>query len=469
VSLPSSTDYAQAVQQPKVAFLRADLQERSVSRNRLRVPISWSGNFAIVFKLEGPPKPLALRCFTHPVSQTQERYRAYSDFLRGQVPANLRRSLLSLEFLDPGMRVGTRTVPVILMAWQEGDDLLEWVKHHASDLRRLRALQAAFRALVADMEGCAFVHGDLQHGNVLVSAQDHPVLVDYDNLLVPGAKPFGSSNLGLPGFQHPAIHARTDHRLLDRMPALVIHTALEILSVAPGVAPDWGRIDGLVFQARDLADPRRSPLFQALDAHPQLQGFGHHLASALEGPIERVPTLEAFLGAVAAHSFKAPSRWRPTPAAAPPAPSAQARPRPAWTVPTRTGRAGGNAPSPWPIPSASSLRSQPMGRLLAGATALALLLMAGRMGLARLGDTRHPAPHRAASQMTPAPPLRLEDSGPSRRIPCAKGDLHLQPFGILEAPGGAEGGTAEELARQFEPYPIGSAPGSASPEANGDQ
>lgn len=463
MNLPSSTDYAQAVQQPKVAFLRADLQGRCVARNRLRVPLSWSGNFAIVFKLEGPPRPLAVRCFTHPVTQTQARYRAYSDFLRGPVPATLRRSLLPLEFLDPGMRVGARTVPIILMEWQEGDDLLAWVKRHAGDARRLRALQAAFRALVADMERCGFVHGDLQHGNVMVSAQDHPVLVDYDNLLVPGAAPFGSSNLGLPGFQHPAVHARTDHRLLDRTPALVIHTALEILSVAPGAAPDWERIDGLVFQARDLADPRRSPLFQALEAHPHLQGFGQQLARALEGPPERVPTLEAFLGEVTAHRFKASPRRSsaPAPAAPPPSAAAPLRPQAAWTVPGRTAapRRG--------IPGASALPGLPAGRLLAGAAALALLLLAGRMGLARIGDARPSAPHRAASQRKPAPPLRLEDCGPSRRIPCAQGDLHLQPFPVLDAPGGTEGGAAEPLASQMEPYPIGSAPGGEDPGTSG--
>jgi serine/threonine protein kinase len=281
MSLPSNTDYIQAVQQPKVAFLRADIQGRCASRNRLNLPISWSGNFAIVFKLDGTPKPVALRCFTQPVSQIQERYRAYSNFLRGQVPANLRRSLLSLEFLDAGMRVGAQTVPVILMEWQEGDDLLEWIKSHAGQRRRLQALRDAFRALLADMERCGFVHGDLQHGNVMVSSQGHPVLVDYDNLLVPGAKAFGLSNQGLPGFQHPAVSAKTDHRLLDRMPAMVIYSALEILSVAPELAPDWDQIDGLVFQAKDLVCPRGSQLFQALEAHPHFQGFGLHLTKAL--------------------------------------------------------------------------------------------------------------------------------------------------------------------------------------------
>lgn len=304
MALPTNTDYIQAVQQPKVAFLRSDLQGRSAARNRLNMPISWSGNFAIVFKLEGTPKPLALRCFTQPVSQTQERYRAYSNFLRGNVPATLRKSLLSLEFMDAGMRIGSQTVPVILMEWQEGADLLEWVKGRSCEPRKLQALRDEFRALVADMERCGFVHGDLQHGNVMVSSQGHPVLVDYDNLLVPGAKAFGPSNQGLPGFQHPAINVRTDHRLLDRMPSLVIYAAIEILSVAPELAPDWEQIDGLVFTAQDLANPRGSKVFHAMESHPHFQGIGHQLAKALEGPIERIPTLEAFLGEVANHRYK---------------------------------------------------------------------------------------------------------------------------------------------------------------------
>lgn len=466
MSLPSNTDYIQAVQQPKVAFLRADLQGRSASRNRLHMPISWSGNFAIVFKLDGSPKPVALRCFTQPVSQTQERYRAYSNFLRGQVPANLRRSLLSLEFLDAGMRVGAQTVPVILMEWQEGDDLLEWIKSHAGQRRRLQALRDAFRSLLADMERCGFVHGDLQHGNVMVSSQGHPVLVDYDNLLVPGAKAFGLSNQGLPGFQHPAVNAKTDHRLLDRMPALVIYSALEILSVAPELAPNWDQIDGMVFQAKDLAFPRGSQLFQAMEAHPHFQGFGLHLAKALEGSIERVPTLEAFLNEVATHRFKRVLQRRSArpgvvPVAPPVAQSSAlaptARPSvPGWTKSALNQR---TVPAPLPKPRPSPKRRSPLGLLLVCATVMASVLLASQLRLSMLKGLTRTARPRPSTPKKVQIVTRLEDCGPSKRFPLVIGDLHLKPYDVLPTPGESDERLEEASANHLVPYSIGSAPG----------
>jgi hypothetical protein len=476
VSLPSNTDYIQAVQQPKVAFQRADLQMRCASRNRMNMPISWSGNFAIVFRLDGPPKPLALRCFTQPVTQTQERYRAYSNFLRGQVPANLRRSLLSLEFLDAGMRVGAQSVPVILMEWQEGEDLLEWIKSHASQPRRLQALRDAFRSLLADMERCGFVHGDLQHGNVMVSSQGHPVLVDYDNLLVPGAKAFGPSNQGLPGFQHPAVNAKTDHRLLDRMPALVIYSALEILSDAPELAPGWDQIDGLVFQAKDLAHPRGSQLFQAMEAHPRFQGFGLHLVKALESTVERVPTLEAFLKEVGAHRFKPlrkQARTAQTAFSSPlPAPTNSSKVPvgnssiPTWTVPAKQQR---KLASPKPVHGSSPRRRSRIGLFLIGAAVVMGALLAGQMGLALIEDFRRPTgPRATASKKAPAV-IRLEDLGPSKRFPSVSGELHLHPFQVLPVPGDSDDQPAGESVQHMVPYPIGSVPGGEEPEASDQQ
>ncbi|MBK8035367.1 MAG: hypothetical protein IPK17_38860 [Chloroflexi bacterium] len=48
------------------------------------------------------------------------------------------------------------------------------------------------------------VHGDFQHGNIVVGAGEAIKLLDYDGMLVPGAIELPSGEIGHRHYQHPS-------------------------------------------------------------------------------------------------------------------------------------------------------------------------------------------------------------------------------------------------------------------------
>jgi hypothetical protein len=381
------------------------------------------------------------------------------------VPAVLKQSLLDVEYLEAGMRVGATPVPVLLMTWQEGQDLLQWARAAVNSPGRIEAFQGRFRALVRGMQQVGFIHGDLQHGNLMVSDKDLPVLVDYDNLLLPGSRSLGVTTFGLEGFQHPGVGAGTPHHLLDRMPILVIDTALEILKVNRSILPGWENIDGMLFQAADLRHPNGSALFQAMESERGLQGFARQLALTLARPGDQIPTLDEFLKRVSAHVFQPrPISWRrplvrgasTTPVIVPPR---------RWKVPAAPSAWSGLSPllvQPGLSRAQASLRQIGLGvtrTTLGWAMALALIVGVGMHAF----QGGRPAPAGRSAKTAPArpAPLRLREVGPSRTHPYASGTTHLSAFEVLDVP--AAGGSPElpQGTEYLCPFEVAEAPGTA--------
>src|SRR5262245_39408982 len=100
---PGATDYTTAVQDPRAAFADAELRGASPECNAfLGLPLSYCGNFAIVFKLVSPSGEMwAVKCFTRQVTDHQQRYAAIARHL-GQAR---RRFAVDFSYLDQGIRV----------------------------------------------------------------------------------------------------------------------------------------------------------------------------------------------------------------------------------------------------------------------------------------------------------------------------------------------------------------------------
>ena len=292
---PSPSAYREAVQNPAVAFAHPDLQRALTSRDPLGLPLAWSGAFATIFRLELPgQEPLALRCFTQEVAGLGERYQAMEAF-REACPQALGRHLLQTVLLEQGIWVEGAWHPVIVMPWCAGMPLDPWAAAMLRAPDRLRGLQQALRALAAASEAAGFLHGDLQHGNILVDGQDKPILVDYDNVFPPGCAHLPRTTAGLPSFRHPGADGATPVLALDRFAQLILHAALEILIQAPELFEARKDIEGLVFRAADLKAPRDSALFHALAERPGLAPLGQALTRTLAGPAGAVPALVGFL------------------------------------------------------------------------------------------------------------------------------------------------------------------------------
>ena len=79
---PSLGDYSVAIQNPRNCFTDPELAGGRASTNRLGLPSVASGNFAVVYQIQNGTRTLAVRCFSHPVTDQQQRYDILSQHLR---------------------------------------------------------------------------------------------------------------------------------------------------------------------------------------------------------------------------------------------------------------------------------------------------------------------------------------------------------------------------------------------------
>ena len=73
---PQATDYLAALQNPSNCFRDDELRSGEAAVDAvLGLPLTYSGNFASVFKVSRPDGAAwAVKCFTRPVTDLQERY-----------------------------------------------------------------------------------------------------------------------------------------------------------------------------------------------------------------------------------------------------------------------------------------------------------------------------------------------------------------------------------------------------------
>jgi hypothetical protein len=298
MSWPLITDFMPLLTQPRLAFADARLKQCVVVTNSRGQPVPRSGQFATVFKAhaeEGEGPPVAIRLFSRRVPERRERYEVVSDYLKRHSAS----SLVDFSYQEKGIRSANdgRLYPLVVMDWVEGPNLFEWTQERCRqrDAESI-ALQAdQWLSLVDELVGINVGHGDLQHGNVLVSPEGALRLVDYDCLFVPLLAGRVNFEVGIPPYQHPS---RDEATLLSgelqRFSALLIFVALRALAAWPDLWDEHverSQYDKLLFRSSDLAQPERSVLCGQLtnSSDHQLRFLADALLQAYHNDVGEVP------------------------------------------------------------------------------------------------------------------------------------------------------------------------------------
>jgi hypothetical protein len=302
---PSPPDYNEAIQNPQHCFADPELRGGKPALNALGLPWPRSGNNADVYKIVAPNgKPWAVKCFTREVHGLHERYQAVSDHLQ-QTPLPF---MVRFQYLEQGIRVQGQWYPVVKMRWVEGLTLNDFVKEFIDRPPVLDGMAQLWLKLAPEMRTAQIVHGDLQHGNVLMVPRRNLAkmrlrLIDYDGMIVPALAGRPSGELGHPNYQHPQRlrEGAGDPAEADRFGHLVIYTALRCLVY--GGRSLWERYengDNLLFRAQDFQQPGNSALFHDLTeaTDPAIAALAGHLLLASQGPVDRVPLLHEVAGTV---------------------------------------------------------------------------------------------------------------------------------------------------------------------------
>lgn len=289
--MPSGSQYVQALQTPAFAFLDEELAGGEVDRTPIGLPRPISGNTASVFGVTGASgRRWAVRCFVRWFPDQQRRYEAISAEL-ASVDASWK---VGFELQPEGIVVDGAVHPIVKMEWLDARPLAPFVEAHLWDGDVLAMLALAFAGVVEDLRLRGIAHGDLQHGNVLVTDGGELKLIDYDGMYVPALAGLPSNELGHRNYRHPLRTLEDFSSRLDAFPGWVLFVSLAALSLDPLL---WGRLDGgderLLFREEDFTDPDASEAFAAFARSEvdQVRYYGALLQQLLAVPPESLPAL----------------------------------------------------------------------------------------------------------------------------------------------------------------------------------
>lgn len=262
---PSATDYARLVQAQHGLLDTSPFAGATVVRDSLGMPMSASGQNAIVFEFSHRGGPIALRCFTRPPVGAAARYRELGQFLaRRNVGAIVPSVWVSDVLADDNRRW-----PVVVMPWVDGVPLNLAVEDMLDRPATLTGLASRWRSVVASLVEARVAHGDIQCGNVLVDPELNLNLVDLDGVYAPGMTD-APSEVGHPNFQHPRRDQSHWGPEADAFSFLVMALSLEALAVNPRL---WRYHNGenLILTREDFLRPGFSPVWQELAASPSAE------------------------------------------------------------------------------------------------------------------------------------------------------------------------------------------------------
>lgn len=292
MQFPSGGDYSQAIQSPNHAFADADLKAAQVHSNSFGLPIPYSGGFTTTFRLkETNGRAWAVRCFTKSIADLEKRYAAISHVTQSS------DLFVNTSYLKTGIRVAGKWYPIIKMEWVDGQLLNRYIEQCLSTSRSselLENLKRQFIALVDQLDHMGIAHGDLQHGNIVVS-NNALKLIDYDGLYVPQLAHLSTNEIGHPNFQHPLRDETHYGASIDRFSAIAIVLALSALAHRPTLWRTFDNGDNILFRSADFLQPDQSRVLIELSNIPQMEAQVDIFKRICQADFDAIPQLSSFL------------------------------------------------------------------------------------------------------------------------------------------------------------------------------
>ena len=289
------TDYNEVLQNPKVAFKSPELQSANIEQTPLGLPRLVSGGFALTAcattQTTGHRNKWAIRCFHKEAPDLQERYQHISDFLQKQTD----NFFVKFQYEPESIRVRGTWYPIVKMAWVDGDSLNEYIEDNLNNPQHLRNLAEQFKLISKRLHELNMGHGDLQHGNILVGSNGHPILIDYDGMYVPTMPYKNSNEIGHINFQHPSRTGSFFNAQVDRFSLIILYVSLQALASDSKLWQKYHTGTNLIFSRKDYQDSNNSSLFSDLKNISQIDSLISGLKNLCRCAVEDIPTLEDFL------------------------------------------------------------------------------------------------------------------------------------------------------------------------------
>jgi hypothetical protein len=195
------------------------------------------------------------------------------------------------------------------MPWIAGDTLDVYIDKNISHASAVAWLPDAFVKVVERLQSLRVVHGDLQHGNIMV--ENHSLtLIDYDGIYLPQLSGIPMSILGHLNYMHPQRAALRQPHNVDRFPSIVIYTALKAVTVSPELWKKYRQDESLMFQKSDFVDPLSSHVLDGMKAIPELRELSERFHDVCLLDVNQVPQLTGSISGFLSPNYVLPKPRR---------------------------------------------------------------------------------------------------------------------------------------------------------------
>lgn len=219
----------------------------------------WSGGFSIVFQVEKNGEFWAFKVWHTPIEGLKDRY----SVIKKHLESSRLPYFVDFGFSEKGLFVNNAFLETQRMKWIAGLNLKDFINININNPRILLSLAINFRAMVKDFREHGISHGDLQHGNIVVTDDNQLLVIDYDSMYVEGLSTVPDLIKGQAGYQHPQRQDNAfSNERMDYFSELVIYLSLHVYAESPDL---WNNdTDWLLFSKEDLATPEESLILQVL-------------------------------------------------------------------------------------------------------------------------------------------------------------------------------------------------------------
>ena len=232
-------------------------------------PVMYSGNFAVVFKMEDRKtgKLYAVKCFLREQEGRDESYRLIASELEYMSST----FLTSIKYFEKELFVDTTQgndteFPVLLMDWVEGLTLDKYILNYIHDPYKLALITYQFCQMGSWLISQEFAHGDLKPDNIIVREDGQLVLVDYDGMFVPTMLGQKARELGTVDYRHPLRTEDVFNGSIDDFSIASIALSLKAISLKPELLNEFGAEDRLLFSAKDYQNIGESECLKSIQS-----------------------------------------------------------------------------------------------------------------------------------------------------------------------------------------------------------
>ena len=264
--MPTIPSIRTSVENKSVLILDEHAKKGTFKRDARGRLIAYTGGFSVVFPYEASDgTKWAFRCWHSDINNTQRRYELISEAIQ---KAHL-AFLCDFDYVEKGINVEGTIYPTTRMRWIEGITIKEYICKYRQSKDKLISLAENFLAMTQALHEQSLAHGDLQHGNILVTNDHQLYLVDYDSFYCPKLKGEEDTVTGLPDYQHPARKSnKSVSEKLDYFSELIIYLSILSIAEAPSLVEKYKveDADRLLFAKEDFDDITKSQIYKDIQS-----------------------------------------------------------------------------------------------------------------------------------------------------------------------------------------------------------